>query len=183
MQECLVTEFSVNNEKCFFTCFYRYPFQSHEGDLLLSNINDNHPTCSILIGDFNEKCSKWRSSDKNSKAGSELDSITTSAGYSQLISSQLILLMNLLPAFLKFFPLTPVLHQIVELNHQFMKNVLITFIYGTLNFNITVPPPYYREVWDYKRANAGNIQKAISIFDWQKDFRDKTKNVNSLLPL
>ena len=53
MQESLVTEFSVNNEKCFFTCFYR------------SLIHDSHPTCSILIGDFNAKCSKWRNSDKN----------------------------------------------------------------------------------------------------------------------
>ena len=93
MQECLVTELSMNNEKCFFTCLYRSPSQIHEEldtfcynlDLLLSNINSNHPNCSILIGDFNAKSSKWCSSDKDSKAGCELDNITTSAGYSQMI--------------------------------------------------------------------------------------------------
>ena len=46
MKECLVTEINVNNEKCFFTCLYRSPSQSHEElesfcsslDSLLSNI-------------------------------------------------------------------------------------------------------------------------------------------------
>ena len=93
MQGCLVTELSMNNEKCFFTCLYRSPSQSHEEldtfcsnlDLLLSNINNNYPNCSILIGDFNAKSSKWCSSDKDNKAGCELDNITTSAGYSQMI--------------------------------------------------------------------------------------------------
>ena len=55
-------------------------------DLLLSYINENHPTCSALIGDFNAKSSKWCNSDKSDRVGIELDSITTSAGYSQLIN-------------------------------------------------------------------------------------------------
>ena len=77
MKECLVTEINVNNEKCFFTCLYRSPSQSHEElesfcsslDFLLSNINDQHPACSIVIGDFNAKCSKWCTADKNNIAG------------------------------------------------------------------------------------------------------------------
>ena len=64
MKECLVTEIIVNNEKCFFTCLYRSPSQSHEElesfcailDSFLSNVNDQHPACSIVIGDFNAKC-------------------------------------------------------------------------------------------------------------------------------
>ena len=51
IQVCLVTEISVNNEKCL-TSLYRCLNQSHEEldtfcsklDLLFSNINDNHPT-------------------------------------------------------------------------------------------------------------------------------------------
>ena len=76
LQEGLVTEIIVDNEKCFFTCLYRSPNQNHEelenfnSNLdLLSNINDNHPTCSILIGDFNAKSSKWCNSDKSNRAG------------------------------------------------------------------------------------------------------------------
>ena len=93
MQEAIVTEISVKNETCFFTYFYRSPSQSHdefenfcsELNLLLTNINNNQPVCSVLLGDFNAKCSKWCSSDKNNIAGLEIDNITTTAGYSQLI--------------------------------------------------------------------------------------------------
>ena len=78
------------NEKCFFTCLYRSPSQSHEDlesfcyslDSLLSNINNQHPACSIVIGDFSVKCSKWYTSDKDNTVGLELDSNTTTAGYS-----------------------------------------------------------------------------------------------------
>ena len=48
IKDCLVTEIDVSNKKCFFTCLYRLPSQSHEElerfctnfDLLLSNINN-----------------------------------------------------------------------------------------------------------------------------------------------
>ena len=86
-----MTKIIVDN---FFTGLYRSPNRNHEElenfvsnlDLLLSNINDNHPTCSILIGDFNAKSLKRCNSDKSNRAGIELDNITNSAGYSQLIN-------------------------------------------------------------------------------------------------
>ena len=31
-------------------------------------------------------------------------------------------------------------------------------IYGSLNLNISLPPPYYREVWDYKNTDPICIQ-------------------------
>ena len=48
--------------------------------------------------------------------------------------------------------------------------------YGTLDFNVPLPPPYYREIWDYKNADTESIQKAISNFDWPKAFRNKNAN-------
>ena len=88
MQETIVTKISVENETCFLTCFYRSPSQSHDElenfcsklNLLLTNINNNRPACSILMGDFNAKCSKWCSSDKNNIASLEIDNITTASG-------------------------------------------------------------------------------------------------------
>ena len=96
MKECFLTEINVNNEKCFFTCLYRSQSQSHEElerfcsslDSLLSNINDQHPACSIVIGDFNTRCSKWCTSDKDNTAGLELHSIPITAGYSQMINKR-----------------------------------------------------------------------------------------------
>ena len=94
MKEYLVTEIHFNNKNCFFTCFYRSQSQSHEElesfcsnlDFLLFNRNDQHPACSIVIGDFNAKCSKECITDKENTAGLEVDSITTTAGYSQMIN-------------------------------------------------------------------------------------------------
>ena len=45
-----------------------------------------------------------------------------------------------------------------------------------MNLNVPLPPPYYRETWDYKHANTENIQKDISMFDWQKAFKNKNTN-------
>ena len=94
LKECLVTEINVNNEKCFFTCLYRSPSQSHEElesfcsnlDSLPSNINYQHPACSIVIEDFHAKCSKWCTTNKDNTAVLGLDSITTTTGYSQMIN-------------------------------------------------------------------------------------------------
>ena len=49
-------------------------------------------------------------------------------------------------------------------------------IYGTLNFDIPLPPPYYRNVWNYKHANTESIQKAVSTFDWSKTFLHRNAN-------
>ena len=43
----------------------------------------------------------------------------------------------------------------------------ITYL-GNLKLRYTLPPPYYRDVWDYKHANTESIQKAVSMFDWPK---------------
>ena len=59
-------------------------------------------------------------------------------------------------------------------------------IYGKLNFYIPLPPPYYRKLWDYKKVNTEDIQRAISAFNWDmafqnKDVNDKIKMLNETL--
>ena len=77
INECIVTEITANNERYFLTCLYRSPNQNQEQfetfceNLIdvISGINNQQPTRSILVGDFNAKLSKWRPSDKGSKPG------------------------------------------------------------------------------------------------------------------
>ena len=173
MQEAIVTEISVKNETCFFTCFYRSPSQSHdefenfylELNLLLTNINNNLPACSIVIGDFNAECSKWSSSDKNNIAVLEIDNITTTAGYSQLINKpthfingtssciDLIFCSNV--SFIRNYGIEQSIYE--KCHHN--------ITYGTLDFNVPLPPLYYRDIWDYKNSDTESIQKAISNLD------------------
>ena len=49
-------------------------------------------------------------------------------------------------------------------------------IYGSLNFNIPLPPPYYRELCDFKSANTECIQKSINNFDWARAFQNQNCN-------
>ena len=57
MEEYLVTEINANNKKCFFKCLRRSLSQIHKElesfcfnlDLLLSNINDQHSVCSMVM--------------------------------------------------------------------------------------------------------------------------------------
>ena len=180
MQETIVTEISVKNETCFLKCFYRSTSQSHdklenfrsELNLLLTNINNNQPACSILIGDFNTKCSKWCSSDKNNIVGLEIDSITTTVGYSQLInkpthfingtSSCIDLIFSSNVSFIRNYGIKKSIYE--KCHHN--------ITYGRLDFNVPPPPPppYYREIWDYKNADTESIQKVISNFDWPKAY-------------
>ena len=47
-------------------------------------------------------------------------------------------------------------------------------IYVSLNLNIPLPPPYYREVWDYKNTYAVCTQRAILLVNWNDAFSKKT---------
>ena len=158
MQEAIVTEISVKNEACFFTCFIGHQvkvmtsLKTSELNLLLTNINNNQPACSILMGDFNAKYSKWCSSDENDIAGLEIDNITTTAGYSQLInkpthfingtSSCIDLIFSSNVSFIRNYGIEQSIYE--KCHHN--------ITYGTLDFNVPLPPPYYREIWDFKNG-------------------------------
>ena len=53
--------------------------------LTLLNIDDTSPFCWVVVGDFNTRCRDRWVGDVNSNAGKELVSLTTTAGYTQLI--------------------------------------------------------------------------------------------------
>ena len=54
-------------------------------------------------------------------------------------------------------------------------------IFVKFNLKIYYPPPYLREVWHYKEANADLIKGAISNFNWEKAFSDT--NINEKVSL
>ena len=54
-------------------------------NLVLSNINDEFPICSVVTGDFNARNARLWKNDITNSASLELDSLTSSAGYTQII--------------------------------------------------------------------------------------------------
>ena len=188
LQKCIVAEVTVDKGRCFLTCLYRSPSQKDDefetfcSDLtfLLNNINNFQPSCSVLLGDFSAKHSKWFSTDKNNKSGIVLENITSTAGYNQTInkpthftsvSSSCI---DLIFASNTTYLNTGIEKSIYDKYHH-------NIIHGWLNFDIPLLPPYYRKLWDYKKVNTEAIQRAISDFNWDmaslnKDINDKIKN-------
>ena len=60
--------------------------QKHFVSMQLNNINRFQPSCSVLLGDYNAKHSKWCSTDNNNEASVALENITSTAGYKQMIN-------------------------------------------------------------------------------------------------
>ena len=46
-------------------------------------------------------------------------------------------------------------------------------IYAKFNLKIQYPPPYSREVWQYKDSNDDLIKRAINHFNWERPFEKK----------
>ena len=93
LNNCLVREIHSQKEKCFLTCIYRSPRQNQDEfkksctnfDILLNNVNDELPLCSIVTDDFNARYSRWRKNDTTNLQDYELDSLTLLAGYNQIV--------------------------------------------------------------------------------------------------
>ena len=57
-------------------------------------LDDTSPFYSIVTGDFNARCRNWWAGDVNSSTGKELDSLTSTAGYTQLLINRLTFLVG-----------------------------------------------------------------------------------------
>ena len=150
LKDCLVTEINVNNEKCFFTCLYRLASQNHgelehfctNFDLHLWNINNLYPTYSIVLGDFNAKCSKWCASDKSNTADIELDNI--SMKYNQMIDKPTHYINESSTCIDLIFSSNVNHKKNCGVEQSLYKKCDHNIIHGTLNFDIPLPPPSYR---------------------------------------
>ena len=141
-------------------------------DILLNNINDELPLCSIVKGDFNACGSRWWKNDITNLQGQELDSLTLSAGYNQIIDKPT----HVINTSMSCIDLIFCTNQSVISNHGVDVSIFDkchhNIIYGKINIRVPLPPTYVREVWDYEKANIENIKKAISNFDWNKTFEN-----------
>ena len=93
LDNCPVTEIRSQNEKCCLTCIYHSLSQNRGEfknlctnlDILLNNISDKLPLCSMVTCDFNACCPRWWKNDITNLQYQKLGSFTLSAGYNQFI--------------------------------------------------------------------------------------------------
>ena len=48
------------------------------------------------------------------------------------------------------------------------QNSCHQIIFAKFNLKFHYPPPYEREVWNFKKANTGHIKRAINGFLWER---------------
>ena len=91
--------------------------------------------------------------------GIELDNITTSAGYSQLINEPTHFVNKTSSCIDLIFSSDLNITRICGIEKTIHKKCHHDIIYGTLNFNVPLPPPYYREIWDCKQCEYWEYSK------------------------
>ena len=128
----------------------------------MNSINSLNPAISIIPGDFYEKCSKWCSFDTSDHIGKKLDTITSTAGYSQIIDK---------PTHFTSNP-SIIVDSVIE--KSLCSSCHHDVMYGKIR--VRLPPPHFRTIWDNKNADASFIQRAIDSFNWQYAFESKTIN-------
>ena len=177
---CLVAEIFSQGEKCFLICIYCSPSQSCDEfddfctkfDLLRSNINQEFPLCSIVMGDFIACCSRWWQKDITNSAGQEINSLTLSAGYKQTIDKPTHIVNNPMSCIDLLFCANQNAISNYGVDVSIFDKCHHSIIFGKVNVCVPLPPVYICQVWNYIQANMENIEYAISNFNWSKAFEN-----------
>ena len=139
---------------------------------MLGDIHSFNPDFSIILGDFNARLNKWWVGDTETSEGSQIDFLTTSYGFRQLISETTHLLKNSSSCIDLIFTDRPSLLIDNDTHPSLHPNCHHKIIHRKIDLKIIHSPPHTRLVWDFKRANI-SIRKAIKIADWRFMFLNK----------
>ena len=109
---------------------------------------------------------RWWKNDITNYQGQELDLITLSAGYNQIINKST----HVINTSMSCIDLIFCTNQTVISNHGVDVSIFdkCHIIYGKINIRVPLPLTHVREVWDYEKANIEHIRQRISNSDWKK---------------
>ena len=185
LKEALLLEMTYNNKKVIVSVIYRSPSQNNsEFDLFLSNfekflsdINKRKHFLSVITGNVNARSSSWWSKDMDTAEESKLISLTSTNGFPQLINEPTQIQTSSL-SFIDFLIFTnqPNLSVNSGVNASLHTNCHHQIIHSSFNLTISYPPPYQRLIWDYKKTDSKNIQKALDLVSWERLFDQKDIN-------
>ena len=136
----------------------------------MDHINNELPICSVITGDLNARCSKWCNKDITNLFDREIDTLTSSAGYKQVINKPTHIVNNSSSCTDLIFCKNLNLFSNYGVDLSLFEKCHHNIIFGKINVRILLPPSYVRQVWDYSSGNTNNVQKAVWNFDWEKAF-------------
>ena len=190
LQEYIASEFQLEGKKYFFAVLYRSPSQTAAEfqivikyfDIMLFRMSAENPYAVIITGDFNCRSPQWWENDNENKEGKIFEPHTSKLGLHQLMSeathimgdskSCIDLIFTDQPNLLLESGVHPSLHE--QCPHQ--------IVYVELSVKNLAPPPYYRKVWLYDRANVYAICKCIQNFRWRDNIQNLTCPIQQVEP-
>ena len=179
LDECLVCEVISGSKKLILCLLYRSPSQNSDEfevfkdklEETFNNVNNESPTISIFIGDFNVRNSDWWSGDITNPQGEDIGDLASRFDLHQIIDgpthcrpgcspSCIDLIFSSSRALVMDSGVLPSLYP--RCHHQ------IPFV--KVNFKVRYPPAYERRIWDFARADLRGIKLALDGIDWERDF-------------
>ena len=115
----------------------------------LAGIKKQQTTCSILVGGFNVKLSKWCPRYKDNKAGQDVYTFATTSGYTKMFGQLTHVVNGKSCIYLPFITKIKMFSE-AGVNQTIFDKLHHNIVNGSLNLNIPIPAPYFREVWDCK---------------------------------
>ena len=119
----------------------------------------------MITGDFNALSSKWWRLDKENAEGVEINYLTSACGYSQIINQPIHMTKESSTCIDLIFTKSPNLISDTGVELSLFDKSHYSLLYGVIDFKVLLPPPYLKEVWDYKNTSA------VSNTDWESLFR------------
>ena len=120
---------------------------------LLGKIRKQHSAFTILVGDFNARSKSWWVHDITNRERTQIESINSLYGFSQLISEPTRILQNSSSCIDLIFTDQPNLVINSGIKPSLHENCHHQITCAKFNLKIIYLPPYQRLVWDYKNAN------------------------------
>ena len=106
-------------------------------------IHENNPCLTVVLGDFNSKCTNWSKADITYFEGSMIDYIASSYGLNQLIQEPLSSYTDLIVT------LQPNLVMESGIQSLLLSNCHHQIIFSKFYLSIFYPPSYKRTMWYY----------------------------------
>ena len=113
----------------------------------MDHINNECPTCSVLIGDFIARCFKWCNNDITNANGHALDTLTSSTGYKQIINKPTHIVSNSFSCIDLIFCNKLNIISNYGVNLSIFEKCHHNIIFGKINIRIPLPPSYVRELY------------------------------------
>ena len=190
LDECIVSEIKLKNEKIFFVLLYRTPSQKKATEVqtfvnsleqLMANLTNEKPSCIILSGDFNSRSPLiWAGEITEEIPGRMIANFANTKNLDRLINE---------PTHLPRGDIATCI-DLIFTNQPFLfvdSGVLPSpdekckhqIVHGKVNFEVPTPPKYVRRMWDFNNANDDSIRNEMRSVDW--DLVLKGKNVNQMV--